>query len=121
MRTNRGWSIMAGYKEARQYFEGVVIPAIDELLDEYNQKEGYRAEVHEDSVLKEGKGRPPFGEVHGIHLTYPNGTENKVSVHWPAYSDNIIIGLLKVVGSKSISMREADKEFLKREIRKILA
>ena len=111
---------MAGHKEARQYFEEVVTPAIDELVDEYNQKRGYWASVHGDPVLKAGKGRLPFGEVHGIHLIYPNGTEKKVSIHWPAYSDNIVIGVVKVIGSYIFSMQETDKELLKREIRKIL-
>ena len=91
---------MASHKEARQYFEEVVIPAIDELVDEYNQKEGYWAGAHGDPAVKEGKGRLSFGEVHGIHLIYPDGTEKKVSVHWPAYSDNIVIGVAKVIGSQ---------------------
>jgi hypothetical protein len=111
---------MAGHKEARKYFEEVVIPTIDELVYEYNQKEGYRAGAHGDPTLKAGPARLSFGEVCGIHLTYPDGAENKVSVHWPAYSDNIVIGVLKIGGSKSFPMREADKEFLKKEIRKIL-
>lgn len=111
---------MAGHKEARKYFEEVVTPAIDELFNEYSQKEGYLAGVHGDSTLKVGKARLSFGEVHGIHLIYPNGTEKKVSVHWPAYSDNILIGVERVKGLKTLPMREADKELLKSEIRKIL-
>ena len=111
---------MAGHKEARQYFEEVVTPAIGELVDEYNQKEGYWAGIHGDPALMAGRGRLSFGEVHGIHLIYPNGTEKKVSVHWPAYSDNIVIGVVKVTGLETFPMREADKELLKREIRKIL-
>ena len=111
---------MAGHKEAREYFEKVVTPAIDELVDDYNQKEGCWAGAHGDPTLKEGRARLSFGEVHGIHLIYPNGTEKKVSIHWPAYSDNIVIGVLKVIGSRTFSMRETDKELLKREINKIL-
>jgi hypothetical protein len=111
---------MAGHKKARQYFEEVVIPAIEELVNEYNQKRGYWAGAHEDSTLKAGKARLSFGEVHGIHLIYPNGTEKKVSVHWPAYSDNVIIGVDGVKGITTLPMREADKELLRSEIRKIL-
>lgn len=111
---------MASRKEASRYFEEVVKSAINELIDDYKQKEGYWAGVHGYPALKEGKARLSFGEVHGIHLVYPNGTEKSVSVHWPAYSDNIIIGVVGVKGSTTFSMREADKELLKREIRQIL-
>lgn len=49
---------------AKQYFECVVDPAVSEILEEYNAREGYKAGVHAREFLT--KNDPGVSEAHGI-------------------------------------------------------
>lgn len=103
-----------------KYFENVVNPAIDELIDEYNQREGYRTGYCPDPILF--RDNPPVAEHNGISVTFPNGTEKNVSVCWFEGSDKIMIGRIdKVVGGTQTYMFEkTDKEFVKDRIRELI-
>lgn len=107
------------YEAARQYFECVVDPAVDELLAEYNELDGYEAGVHCRKLLT--RGDSSVSEVHGLYFIYPGGGRKFVSVCWPVDSETVLIG---IVGdgrdNKLLDIYDMDKEELKTEIRELI-
>ena len=113
---------MKSKEEAMKYFENVVNPAIEELIDEYNQREGYRTGYCPDPILFRDK--PPVAEHNGINVKFPNNTEKSVSVCWFEGGDRILIGRIDyVLGSganRMYAFQDADKEFVKDRIRELI-
>lgn len=105
---------------AKQYFECVVDPAVNELLDEYNAREGYEARVHAKEFLT--KNDPGVSEVHGIYIIFPDSTRRLVSVCWPEGTEIVLIGVPGEPDEPLITldMTETDKEELKEAVRELI-
>ena len=105
---------------AKQYFECVVHPAVDEILEEYNALEGYEAGEHSKEFLT--KDDPGVSEVHGIYVIFPDATRRLVSVCWPEGSETVLIGVPGEPDEPLITleMTETDKEELKDAIRGVI-
>lgn len=105
---------------AKQYFECVVDPAVEEILEEYNSREGYEAGVHAKEFLT--KNKPGVSEVHGIYVIFPDAARRLVSVCWPEGSETVLIGVPGEPDEPLITldMAETDKEALKDAIRGVI-
>ena len=104
---------------AEQYFEFVVDPAVEEILEEYNAREGYEAGVHAKEFLT--KDAPDVAEVHGIYVIFPGGASRFVSVCWPEGSEQVLIGVPGESGEPiTIDIHDTDKEKLKDIVRGVI-
>lgn len=100
------------HEVAEQYFECVVDPAVDEILEEYNARDGYEAGVHAKEFLT--RDAPDVAEVHGIYVIFPGGTSRYVSVCWPEGTEQVLIGVPGESGELlTLDMHDTDKERLK--------
>lgn len=103
----------------KKYFELVVRPAVDELLAEYNLREGYEAGVHAHEILTAGISS--VAEVHGVYVVKPDGRTVYVSICWPEGTEEVLIGQPSGDAEmKTLTFQEADKEIIKKEIAEIL-
>lgn len=103
----------------KKYFALVVNPAVEELIEDYNRKEGYEAGVHAHEILTAGLSS--VAEVHGVYVVKPDGRTVYVSICWPEGTEKILIGQPGGdVEIKTLTFHEADKERLKNEITKLL-
>ena len=107
------------HEVAEQYFECVVDPAVEEILEEYNERDGYEAGLHAKEFLT--KNAPDVAEVHGIYVIFPNGASRFVSVCWPEGSQRVLIG---VPGEPeepfTIDIHDTDKKKLKDLVRGVI-
>ena len=107
------------HEVAEQYFECVVDPAVEEILEEYNARDGYEAGVHAKEFLT--KNAPDVAEVHGIYVIFPDSTSRFVSVCWPEGSEQVLIGVPGKTGEPfTIDIHDTDKEKLKDILRGVI-
>jgi len=97
----------------------VVRPAVEELIEDYNRKEGYEAGVHAEEILTAGISS--VAEVHGVYVVKPDGGTVYVSICWPEGTEEVLIGQPGGDAEiKTLTFHEADKERIKKEITKLL-
>ena len=107
------------HEVAEQYFECVVDPAVAEILEEYNARDGYEAGVHAKEFLT--KNAPDIAEVHGIYVIFPDSTRRFVSVCWPEGSQQVLIGMQGESDDPfTIDIHDTDKKKLKDVVRGVI-
>ena len=107
------------HEVAEQYFECVVDPAVEEILEEYNARDGYEAGVHAKEFLT--RYAPEVAEVHGIYVIFPDSTSRCVSVCWPEGSEQGLIGMPGESAEPfTIDIHDSDKKKLKDVVRGVI-
>jgi hypothetical protein len=110
---------MATWDEARNFYRRVVDPAIDQLCEEYNAKEGFSASTSGDRLMERQPGS--LAEAYSLSVSFPDGTEKAASVSWEWESDNVFIGRLRAVGGqRELDMATTTIDDIKQYIRMIL-
>jgi len=99
---------------AKMLFDSDIIPAIDELIKEYNNKDGYKAGPGIMQMIGGGD-----KESYGLQVTLPNGNLVSISANWLHDTEQIH---LSVYGSvrDSFDMMAVTREMFKKEITRLI-
>lgn len=109
---------MTRFDKANEYYDEVVRPTIQELVDEYNINNKARSVDGEGNIVVSGV-RQPNALGSGIHVIFSDEAEKKVAVNWSSDSDKIRIGPIGEEGIYLI-MRDCTNALLKSTIKACL-
>jgi hypothetical protein len=94
-------------------FEDVIIPVLDELIEEYDGTGGYGAQYVPDSPLITGLGR-----YASIMISHPEGVEMIVCIYWVRGSMRLVAENIRMVTlSKTFDIFSVSKELLGKQVR----
>jgi len=116
-------------KNIDELFRTIVEPVIQDIADEYNALEAYRAVIGNEHP-RESRSRAITGQrglspsrtiLRAISIkVYDQNIIVTVSVFYPQGSQSISVMKLGVIGSEQIKLEEITKEILERKIRQYL-
>ena len=94
-------------------FDDIVMPVLDELIEEYDGAGGYGAKHVTDSPLITGLGR-----YASIMITHPGGVEMIICVYWVKGSLRLVAENIRMVTlSKTFDIFTVTKELLSKQVR----
>ena len=105
------------YKK-EDFFEKVIVSSVEELIEEYNQKEGYSASLHKEATLDNPD--DPWENVIGILVKCPDRTQKKIALHQSLGGEVYTIGLEGEEMVESFNYMEVDKTYIKEELKNII-
>ena len=96
-----------------EVFRGVVLPAFQSMIDDYDQVGGYEVKIVSDSPVIMG-----IEKYSTIMVKHPGGQEMIVCVYWVKNSERLIAENIQMVTlNKSFDLFSVDKEELESELK----